>query len=153
LDVLPILPIHLIPAASKLGHRHQRWHWEHQMWPDESSGHQNANGRIMAFTRQQVPSRNKEEQIIQCKNPLKNSELRHLATIYEFPIGNDSVPSPAVEMGGNLNCSFNKAAENCSWYAVNFGTERKKTFRRARFESFFDWEKFDCTSDRAFTFG
>jgi hypothetical protein len=93
-------------------------------------------------------------------------ELRHLATIYEFPVGKAANP---METGGQLSCNFDSVVrgwnddgggintgiqeENCAWYTVQMGPERKEIFRRARFESFFDWEKFDCTSDRPFTFG
>lgn len=81
-------------------------------------------------------------------------ELRKLATAYEFP---KEHPSAGTERGGRLSCGFDSSSEPCAWYSVSLmpkGVLREGGvgFQRARFESFFELEKFDCTSDRSFPF-
>jgi len=81
-------------------------------------------------------------------------ELKKLATAYEFPQEHHSTRS-----GGRLSCGFDSSSEPCAWYSVSLvpkGLFREGGggghFQRARFESFFELEKFDCTSDRSFPF-
>uniref|UniRef100_A0A1I8AG04 MAM domain-containing protein n=1 Tax=Steinernema glaseri TaxID=37863 RepID=A0A1I8AG04_9BILA len=73
-------------------------------------------------------------------------ELRELATLYPF----QSKAELSVEEGGRLSCGFDRPDEYCSWTAS--GSQDGSGFQKARFETFFDFEKFDCTSDRSFSF-
>jgi hypothetical protein len=75
--------------------------------------------------------------------------MRNLANLYVFPSGS---PEVTVEKGGSLSCNFDTEEEKCSWYNVPL-TQALNGFVRARFESVFDLDKFDCTSDRSFVFG
>uniref|UniRef100_A0AC34R838 MAM domain-containing protein n=1 Tax=Panagrolaimus sp. JU765 TaxID=591449 RepID=A0AC34R838_9BILA len=75
------------------------------------------------------------------------SELRNLATIYEV-LGEPQV-KPVVG-GGKLTCGFDKSNDDCAWYSVAFSNSQM--FRRARFETTLDLDRFDCTSDRNFPF-
>ncbi|CAD5222743.1 unnamed protein product [Bursaphelenchus okinawaensis] len=73
-------------------------------------------------------------------------ELKRLATEYEFV----SIPIP-IGSGGTANCGFDSDSEKCAWYNRQVGTQGNG-FKRARFESFFDVDKFECTSNRVFAF-
>ncbi|CAD5232170.1 unnamed protein product [Bursaphelenchus xylophilus] len=73
-------------------------------------------------------------------------ELKRLATEYEF----SSVPI-AIGSGGTAVCGFDSDEEKCAWYNRQVGTQGPG-FKRARFESFFDVDKFECTSNRIFAF-
>lgn len=80
----------------------------------------------------------------------KAEELRNLATLYPFL---EYVPHTSVKNGGSLNCKFdNLETEKCAWYPVPLGGINGH-LQRGRFESFFEIEKFDCTSDRTFSLG
>ncbi|TKR60196.1 hypothetical protein L596_027483 [Steinernema carpocapsae] len=73
-------------------------------------------------------------------------ELRNLATLYPY----QSKPELSTDEGGRLSCGFDRPEEYCSWStngASGIG------FQKARFETIFDIDKFECTSERSFNFG
>lgn len=76
-------------------------------------------------------------------------ELHNLANLYLFP---SNAPEVTVPKGGSLTCNFDTEEEKCSWYNIPL-TSNLNGFVRARYESVFDLDKFDCTSDRSFVFG
>lgn len=77
----------------------------------------------------------------------KADELRRLAQIYNL---NEHSTEKPIELGGSMSCGFDDLeAEKCAWYPVPLGGADGH-LKRARFESFFELEKFDCTSDRTF---
>lgn len=52
--------------------------------------------------------------------------------------------------GGYATCKFDAADEACSWFSAM--TENAVIFNRARFDTVWDPQRFDCTSDRSFPF-
>jgi hypothetical protein len=80
------------------------------------------------------------------RNNVLLSELRRLVTLYEMVH-----PTSPIHEGGSPFCDFDMDLERCSWYNQQVGIGGSG-FKRARFESFFDVEKFQCTSERYFEF-
>lgn len=74
------------------------------------------------------------------------SELKRLST--QYPFHNPPIPP---ESGGTATCNFDSEQEQCSWYNLQVGLEGSG-FVKSRFESFFDVDKFECTSERVFAF-
>uniref|UniRef100_A0A0N5BEC0 MAM domain-containing protein n=1 Tax=Strongyloides papillosus TaxID=174720 RepID=A0A0N5BEC0_STREA len=72
-----------------------------------------------------------------------SSELKSLATFYPFNEISKEVPSLLV--GGSSSCNFDTQTEKCSWYSGG-----KNKFKIGGYESLFDLNKFDCTSNRDF---
>uniref|UniRef100_A0A0N5A2Z7 MAM domain-containing protein n=1 Tax=Parastrongyloides trichosuri TaxID=131310 RepID=A0A0N5A2Z7_PARTI len=75
------------------------------------------------------------------------SELKSLATFY--PFNKDPNKIPSLLLDGHASCDFSNFKEKCSWHSEIGG---KNSFRIARYESLFDLNKFDCTSNRDFNF-
>ncbi|CEF69315.1 Hypothetical protein SRAE_2000396500 [Strongyloides ratti] len=71
------------------------------------------------------------------------TELKSLATFY--PYNNDSKNILPITMNGLSDCNFDTLTEKCSWYSSG-----KNKFRIGGYESLFDLNKFDCTSNRDF---
>lgn len=71
--------------------------------------------------------------------------MRRLASLYQL-----SGPTISIKDGGSPFCDFDAEFERCSWYSQQVGLGQG--FHRARFESFFDIEKFECSSERVFEF-
>uniref|UniRef100_A0AC35TRH4 MAM domain-containing protein n=1 Tax=Rhabditophanes sp. KR3021 TaxID=114890 RepID=A0AC35TRH4_9BILA len=74
-------------------------------------------------------------------------ELIDLATLYTFHKPNTIIPT--ILNNGQTTCSFDFEPEKCAWYSEK--TNQNK-FYKARFETLFDLNKFDCTSEREFNF-
>ncbi|KAI6237326.1 hypothetical protein M3Y95_00253300 [Aphelenchoides besseyi] len=72
-------------------------------------------------------------------------DLRRLSSLYEM------VQSLPVIDGGLSSCEFDSQDENCAWYNQQVGLYGSG-FKRAQFASFFDIDKFECTSERNFVF-
>uniref|UniRef100_A0A0K0DUD7 MAM domain-containing protein n=1 Tax=Strongyloides stercoralis TaxID=6248 RepID=A0A0K0DUD7_STRER len=70
-------------------------------------------------------------------------ELKNLATYY--PFNNNSTNTPSLISNGSGDCNFDATTEKCSWRSGG-----KNKFKIGGFESLFDLNKFDCTSNRDF---
>ncbi|KAI1730038.1 hypothetical protein Ddc_02715 [Ditylenchus destructor] len=129
-----------------------------------AAANRNLPSRVLA-----APSLDKAMRAGKCQRSdfgvYRAKELRRLVTAYDFPRMASMRPSSVRRSGLHLNCGFDAVNEPCGWYSTalppNHGTmdnvendddDPQNNFQRARFETFFDLEKFDCTSDRSFPF-
>uniref|UniRef100_A0A915EFZ9 MAM domain-containing protein n=1 Tax=Ditylenchus dipsaci TaxID=166011 RepID=A0A915EFZ9_9BILA len=118
----------------------------------QSAALRNKNAKVLA-----APNLDRDMRAAKCQRAdfgiYRADELRALASVYEYISNQGRSPAmnKAIMKGGkHLNCHFDSEMEACGWYSMPMNTA--DTFQKGRFESFFELEKFDCTSDRSFPF-
>uniref|UniRef100_A0A7E4UP94 MAM domain-containing protein n=1 Tax=Panagrellus redivivus TaxID=6233 RepID=A0A7E4UP94_PANRE len=114
-----------------------------------SSGFAAARSRAAALG---APNVDSEMRAAKCQRAdfgiYRAEEIRSLATVYEIP---GDVSLRTIVQGGNSTCFFDAPTESCAWFSTD-ALPSPLPFRRARFETVFDYQRFDCTSDRTFSF-